>query len=83
LNIVEASAKVLALAANGVSYTRIVGIHQRPEQDEIKWLLNMLVDKRLLEVDSSSRYWTTAEGTKVLEIQFHLERILQVQKSLV
>jgi predicted transcriptional regulator len=83
LDVIEASAKVLALAANGASHTRIMAVHQHLKQDEIRWLLKMLVDKSLLEIDSSSTYWTTVEGTKFLEIQFHMDRILQTQKSLV
>jgi predicted transcriptional regulator len=83
LDVIEASAKVLALAANGASHTRIMAVHQHLQQDDIRWLLKMLVDKGLLEIDSSSNYWTTVEGTKFLEIQFHIERILQAQKSLV
>ncbi len=83
MDVIEASAKVLALAANGASHTRIMAVHQHLKQDEIGWLLKILVGKNLLEIDSSSTYWTTVEGTKFLELQFHLERILQAQKSLV
>jgi len=52
-------------------------------QDETRMLLKMLIDRNLLELDSSGVYWTTVEGTKFLELQFHMERILQAQKSLV
>lgn len=83
MDVIEASAKVLALAANGASHTRIMAVHQHLKQDEIGWLLKILVGKNLLEIDSSSTYWTTVEGTKFLELQFHLERILQAQKNLV
>ena len=83
MDVIEASAKVLALAANGASHTRIMAVLQHLKQDEIGWLLKILVGKNLLEIDSSSTYWTTVEGTKFLELQFHLERILQAQKSLV
>jgi len=83
LDVIEASAKVLAIATNGASHTRIMAMLQHLKQDEIGWLLKMLVGKNLLEIDSSSTYWTTVEGTKFLELQFHLERILQAQKSLV
>jgi len=79
----EASAKVLSLAANGASTTKIAMLHQYLSQDEIRWLLKSLVDKKLLELDSYSTYWTTVEGAKFLEIQFNMERILQAQKSLV
>jgi hypothetical protein len=51
--------------------------------DEIRWLLEMLVNKRLLELDPSMTYWTTIDGVKFLEIQSNMERILQAQKSLV
>ena len=83
MDVIEASARVLALAANGESHTRIMAVHQHLRQDEIRWLLKMLVEKSLLEVDSSSTYWTTVDGSKFLELQFHLERILQEQNSLV
>jgi predicted transcriptional regulator len=83
LDVIEASARVLALAANGASHTRILALHQQLKLDEIRWLLKMLVDKSLLEIDSSSTYWTTVDGTKFLEIQFHMERILEAQKRLV
>jgi hypothetical protein len=43
----------------------------------------MLVEKNLLELDSSATYWTTVEGAKFLEIQFHMDQMLQGQKSLV
>jgi hypothetical protein len=82
LDVFEASAKVLALAVNGASHTRMMAVHQHLKQDEIEWLLKMLISKNLLEIDSST-YWTTVEGTKFLELQFHLEQILQAQKSLV
>lgn len=49
----------------------------------MRWLLKVLVDKGLLELDSSATYWTTMDGIKFLEIQFNMERILQAQKSLV
>ena len=83
MDVIEASAKVLAIAANGASHTRMMTMLQHLKQDEIGWLLKMLVGKNLLEIDSSSTYWTTVEGTKFLELQFHLERILQAQKNLV
>lgn len=83
MDVFETSAKVLSAATNGASYARIVALHQHLRQDEIMWLLKMLVDKNLLELDSSATYWTTVSGVKFLEIQFHMERILQAQKSLV
>jgi len=83
LDAFETSAKILSAATNGASYARIVALHPHMKQDEIRWLLKMLLDKNLLELDSYSIYWTTVNGVKFLEIQFHMERLLQVQKSLV
>jgi len=61
----------------------IMTLHQHLRLDEIRWLLKTLVDRNLLELDSSSTYWTTVDGVKFLEVQFNMERILQGQKSLV
>jgi predicted transcriptional regulator len=83
LDVFEASARILSVARNGASHTRIVALNQDLSQDEIRWLLKILIDKNLLELDSSTTYWTTVNGIKFQEIQFHMERILQVQKSLV
>jgi len=83
LDVFEASARILSLAAGGASHAKIMAMHQHLRQDEARWLLKMLVDKNLLEIDSSAAYWTTVDGVKFLEIQFHMERILQAQKSLV
>lgn len=83
MDVFETSAKILSVTTNGASYARIVALHPHMKQDEIRWLLKMLLDKNLLELDSSSIYWTTVNGVKFLEIQFHMERILQAQKSLV
>ncbi|HXV46608.1 MAG TPA: hypothetical protein VD736_08045 [Nitrososphaera sp.] len=83
MDVVEASVKVLSLAANGASHTRIMALHQHLSQDEIRWLLKSLVDKNLLELDSSATYWSTVDGVKLLELQLYMERMLQVRKSLV
>jgi len=83
MDVFEASSRVLALAANGASHSRIVAVHQHLRQDEIRLLLKTLVDRNLLKMDSSSVYWTTPEGAKFLELQFHMERILHVQESLI
>jgi predicted transcriptional regulator len=56
---------------------------QHLSQDEIRRLLKSLVDKNLLELDSSATYWITVDGINLLEIQFQMERMLQAQKSLV
>jgi len=61
----------------------IMTLHQHLRLDEIRWLLKTLVDRNLLELDSSSTYWTTVDGVKFLEVQFNMERLLQGQKSLV
>jgi hypothetical protein len=60
-----------------------MSVHEHIRRDEMRWLLKMLVDKGLLELDSSATYWATTDGIKFLEIQFNMERILQTQKSLV
>ena len=48
----------------------------------MKRLLQVLVGNNLLEHDSST-YWTTVEGIKFLEIHLHLQKMLEVQKSLI
>lgn len=83
LDVFEASARILSLAATGTSHARIMAMHQHIRQDDMRKLLKMLVDRNLLETDSSSAYWTTVDGVKFLEIQSHMERILRAQKSLV
>lgn len=83
MDVFETSARILSLATSGASHTRIMAVHQHLRQDEVRWLLKMLVEKNLLEIDSSEAYWTTVSGVKFLEIQFHMERMLQAQKSLV
>jgi hypothetical protein len=83
LDVIEASAKILSLAMEGASHTRIMALHRHLSQDEIRWLLKSLVEKDLLRLDSSAAYWTTVNGAKFLEIQFHMEKMLQAQKSLV
>jgi predicted transcriptional regulator len=82
LDVLEASVKILSLATNGASCARIMALQQL-SQDEIRWLLKSLVDRNLLELDSSGIYWTTVDGVKLLEIRFQMERMLQAQKSLV
>lgn len=83
MDVFETSAKILSVATDGASRTRIMALHQNLSQEEIRWLLKSLVDRNLLELDSSATYWTTVDGVKFLEIQFHMEQILQAQKSLV
>jgi hypothetical protein len=83
LDIFEVSAKILSLAAGGVSHARIMEACKDLKLDEAKWLLKTLVDRNLLELDSSANYWATVDGAKFLEIQFNMERVLQAQKSLV
>jgi len=79
----ENSTRILSTALKGVSRAMIMTLHQHLRLDEIRWLLKTLVDRNLLELDSSSTYWTTVDGVKFLEVQFNMERILQGQKSLV
>lgn len=83
MDVFLASAKILSAAVEGASYARIVSVSRQLRHDEMKWLLELLVEKRLLELDSSTVYWTTVDGIKFLEIQSNMERILQAQKSLV
>ncbi len=83
MDLLEASARILSLASCGASPAKIIATHQHLRQGEARWLLKMLVDKNMLEVDSSAAYWTTVNGVKFLEIQFHMVRILQAQKSLI
>ena len=77
------AARVLALAMGGASRTRIVSLQPQIRQGDIAWLLGYLVEKKLLEIDSSGAYWTTVEGVKFLEIQFQMERILKAVSPLV
>ncbi len=83
MDLLEASARILSLASCGASHAKIMATHQHLRQGEARWLLKMLVDKNMLEVDSSAAYWTTVNGVKFLEIQFHMVWILQAQKSLI
>jgi hypothetical protein len=83
LDVFDTTARILSAATDGASHARIVALHPHVKQDEIRWLLKMLVDRNLLELDSSMAYWTTVDGVEFLEIQFHMERILRAQKSLV
>jgi len=83
LELLEASARILSLASCGASHAKIMATHPHLRQDEVRWLLKMLVYKNMLEVDSNAAYWTTVNDVKFLEIQFHMERILQAQKSLI
>jgi len=83
LDVFENSTRILSTALEGVSRAMIMTLHHHLRHDEIVWLLKTLVDRNLLELDSSSTYWTTVDGVKFLEVQFNMERILQGQKSLV
>lgn len=71
------------MATSGATHNKIMAPDQHVKQDEIRLLLRMLVDKRLLELDSFATYRTRLNGVKFLELRFNNERILQVQKSLV
>ncbi len=84
MDLFETSAKILSVALEGASRARIAAFHQHLKHDELEWLLKMLIDRKLLEIDSSSSaYWTTVNGIKLLEVRFNMERMLQAQKSLV
>lgn len=86
MDLIEESAKILSAALEGASRARIAALQQHLKHNEIEWLLKMLVDRKLLEMDSTSSsayYWTTVNGVKLLEIRFNMERMLQAQKSLV
>jgi hypothetical protein len=79
----DTTTKILSATTNGASHASIVALNPHVKHDEIEWLLKMLVGRNLLELDSSMTYWTTVDGVKFLEIQFHMECILRAQKSLV
>jgi hypothetical protein len=83
LDVFETSARILSAALEGSSRARIIALHPHLRHNEIGWLLKTLGDRNLLEMDSSSTYWTTVNGVKFLEIRFNMEWMLQVQKSLV
>jgi hypothetical protein len=68
---------------NGASRTRIASLHPHVRRDDIAWLMGYMVEKKLIECDSSEVYWTTVDGVKFLEIQFHMERILKAANTLV
>ncbi len=79
----EEFGRILSVALEGASRTGIIALHQHLRQDEILRLLLMLVYRNLLEIDSSSVYWTTINGVKFLKIKFNMEQVPQPQKSLV
>ena len=82
MDIFETAASVLALAVDGATHTRVAARNSHISQEEMKRLLQVLVGNNLLEHDSST-YWTTVEGIKFLEIHLHLQKMLEVQKSLI
>jgi hypothetical protein len=83
LDLFEKSAGILSVALGGATRARIVASNQHLIQHEIWWLLETLVDRNLLELDSYSAYRTTDSGVKFLEIRFNMERMLQEEKRLV
>ena len=82
MDIFETVARVLAMAVDGATHTRVATLNPHLAQDELRQLLQLLVGNNLLEHDSST-YWTTVEGVKFLEIHLYMEQMLQGQKSLV
>ena len=74
---------MLSTAINGASRTRIASLNSDIRQGDVSWLLDYLIEKRLLECDQSELYWATVDGVKFLEIHFHMERILRASRALV
>ena len=83
MDVFETSARILSVALEGASRARIVALHPHLRQDEVGWLLKMLSENNLLEIDSSSTCWTTVNGVKFLEIWLNMGRMLEAKKSLV
>ena len=51
--------------------------------EEIRWLLKVLEERRLVETGEFSTYWTTLDGIKFLDIQNNMEHMLRTQISLI
>jgi len=51
--------------------------------EEIRWLLKVLEERRLVETGEFSTYRTTLDGVKFLEIQDNMEHMLRTQISLI
>jgi predicted transcriptional regulator len=82
-DIFEMAFRVLTLATNGITFTQIMVLHDNISKDRIRWLLDLLLENNLLEIDSSQTYWTTLNGIKLREIRHNIEQILGTEKSLV
>jgi hypothetical protein len=82
-DIFEMAMRVLTLATNGITFTQLMALYDNIRKDRIRWLLDILLEKNLLEIDSSETYWTTLNGIKLREIRHNMEQILDIQKSLV
>ena len=50
MDVFEASARILSLAACGASHAEIMAMHQHLRQDDMRWLLNM---ERILQAQKS------------------------------
>jgi hypothetical protein len=83
LDVHEIAARFLSAALSGISATRISELESGLRTDEFRWILSLLLSKKLLATGDSSVYWTTEEGVKFLDIRFNLERMLKAQTSLV
>jgi predicted transcriptional regulator len=79
----DIAARFLTAATPGISATRIAELVSTLRTDEVRSVLDLLLSKKLIEIDDSLVYWTTKEGTKFLDIHFNLERMLRAQTSLV
>jgi hypothetical protein len=82
LDVFETSARILSVALEGTSRARITALHPHLKQDEVWWLLEILTDRNLLEIDSSTCR-STVDGVKFLEIWLNMGRMLEAKKSLV
>ena len=79
----DLASRILTAATSGISATRISDLGSGIKRDDLKRILQLLVNKKLVEVGESSVYWTTKEGLMFLEIRFNMERMLKAQTSLV
>ncbi|MCI0560118.1 MAG: hypothetical protein MN733_16640 [Nitrososphaera sp.] len=77
-----AAACILAAAVAGATTGRILELKWQIRQSEVKWILRLLEESKLVEFGGSSTYWTTQEGIKFLELRTIMERMLEAQKIL-
>lgn len=83
LDLHDVAARFLNAAVSGISATRIAELESTLRTDEVRYVLDLLLRKKLIELGDSSVYWTTTDGVKFLDIRFNLERMLRTQSSLV